>query len=176
MDLLGWDREAARWVVEHRVALFDPVAQALSLVGRASLVWLVLALVLAFARRRPVLFPLVAAAASLAGLLTRVIKDAVGRPRPELAVLLPQPDSSSFPSGHAASSFACATVLGVLVPRWRVPLHALAALIAGSRLYVGAHYPLDVLGGSLLGVACGLAVLAVARPKQEPGRSGPRSD
>ena len=163
MDPLAWDRETARFVVEHRVALLDPVARGLSQVGRASLVWLVLALVFAFARRRPALFMLVAAAAALSDLLTRVLKHVVGRPRPDLAVLLPQPDSSSFPSGHAASSFACAVVLGALLPAWRVPLYLLAALIAGSRVYVGAHYPLDILGGALCGVASGLAVLAAAR-------------
>ena len=55
-------------------------------------------------------------------------------------------------------AFACATVLALAVPRLRWPLFALAALIAFSRVYVGVHYPLDVLAGAALGVTLGLAV------------------
>jgi len=81
------------------------------------------------------------------------------------------PATYSFPSGHATVSFACAAVLALAVPRLRVPLYALAALIAFSRVYVGVHYPFDVLGGALLGVgiAIALRMLAAALRRSEPG-------
>jgi undecaprenyl-diphosphatase len=63
------------------------------------------------------------------------------------------PSSTSFPSGHSASAFAFATGVGSVLPREAVPLRALAALVAYSRVHTGVHYPGDVLVGSLLGTA-----------------------
>ena len=68
-----------------------------------------------------------------------------------------------------------ATVLAGFVPAWRVPLYALAVAIAWSRVYVGAHYPLDLLAGAVLGTASGLAVLALVRALRRRGAGPPRS-
>lgn len=72
-------------------------------------------------------------------------------------LILPQPDYPSFPSGHAATSFAVATVLALVYrQRWLQGLVMLvAALIAYSRIYLGHHYPSDVLAGMILGMAVG---------------------
>ena len=61
------------------------------------------------------------------------------------------PSSGSFPSGHASAAFACATVIYWASPRAGIPAFVLAALVAWSRVYVGVHWPSDVLGGYLLG-------------------------
>jgi undecaprenyl-diphosphatase len=92
----------------------------------------------------------------------------VSRPVPE--PLLEAPSTYSFPSGHATVAFACATVLSLAVPRLRWPLFALAALIAFSRVYVGVHYPGDVLAGAALGIllATALRMLAGALRRSEP--------
>jgi undecaprenyl-diphosphatase len=63
------------------------------------------------------------------------------------------PLSSSFPSGHSAAAFAFATGVGHQWPAAAVPLRALAALVAYSRVHTGVHYPGDVIAGSLLGGA-----------------------
>ncbi len=78
--------------------------------------------------------------------------------------------SDSFPSGHAATSFACAALLAWLTPLPKVALFGLAALIAFSRVYVGVHYPLDVLGGAALGlaIATALRLLATGRRRSDP--------
>jgi undecaprenyl-diphosphatase len=102
------------------------------------------------------------AAAALAGLAVELVKNATARPRPPLAdpgidALGSIPGSTSFPSGHSATAFAAAVAVGLLCPRLRAPLLALALLVAVSRAYLGVHYWSDVLAGSLLGVAIGLA-------------------
>jgi undecaprenyl-diphosphatase len=64
-----------------------------------------------------------------------------------------RPLTYSFPSGHAAGSFAAAATLAHVWAPGRAVFWGLAALIAFSRIYAGVHYPLDVLGGALLGLA-----------------------
>jgi undecaprenyl-diphosphatase len=65
------------------------------------------------------------------------------------------PTSTSFPSGHSASAFAFATAVGSEVPALAVPLRALAAAVAYSRVHTGVHYPGDVVVGSLVGTTIG---------------------
>jgi undecaprenyl-diphosphatase len=156
---MAWDRHLQRWVVGHRVGFLDPVFEGLTYIGTYSAVWLALGVVLAYLRRRPDIFVSTLLAAALADGTTSLLKWAIPRARPDLHGLIARPHSHSFPSGHAATSFACATVLSAAVPRARLPLYVLAALIAWSRIYVGVHYPVDVFAGALLGVALGVAVL-----------------
>jgi membrane-associated phospholipid phosphatase len=85
--------------------------------------------------------------------LNTAIKLAVRRPRPRLAGLPPltgTPTQLSFPSAHASTSFAAAGLyaqLGLPAPG----LYALAGGLAASRLYLGVHYPSDILAGAALG-------------------------
>ncbi len=91
--------------------------------------------------------------------LNTAIKFVVRRPRPHLAGLPPltgTPSGLSFPSAHASTAFAGALLykrLGVPAP----PLYALAAALTLSRLYLGVHYPSDLLAGAALGTALAAA-------------------
>src|SRR5207247_10938133 len=95
------------------------------------------------------------------------IKDLVDRPRPFEAHSEIHPlytvHSSSFPAGHATTAFAGATLLSYLAPRGTPLFVGLAAAIGFSRVYVGVHYPGDVLGGAAIGVLVGLAIIVVLR-------------
>ena len=137
--------------------------------------FLVVGLALALLWRRPWLFFLILSADAAAELLSLGLRDWIGRKRPPLVYPEPKPlvhvpHSGSFPSGHASIAFACATVLAWKVPRLRVPAFVLAAAIAWSRVYDGVHWPLDVLGGAVLGVlvATALLKLVAARPRLRP--------
>jgi undecaprenyl-diphosphatase len=92
--------------------------------------------------------------------LNLLVKPLVHRRRPDrvaeavpLARQVRMPSSGSFPSGHAAAAFAFATGVGHVLPSSGVPLRALAALVAYSRVHTGVHYPSDVLVGAMLGAA-----------------------
>ena len=93
-----------------------------------------------------------------------LIKNIVARTRPykmitELSILVPEPGEYSFPSGHTSSSFAAGMILYLMLPKkYGVPALILAILISLSRLYVGVHYPTDVLGGMIMGSIIAFAV------------------
>lgn len=88
------------------------------------------------------------------------LKLAARRRRPDpagvpLARQVPMPRSRSFPSGHSAAAFAFATGVGDVMPGAAIPLRALAATVAFSRVHTGVHYPGDVIAGALSGVTLG---------------------
>jgi undecaprenyl-diphosphatase len=114
--------------------------------------------------RRVAPFVLVLLAVAAADGIAGLVKAAVGEDRPgEPDPLVTIPHSHSFPSGHTATAVAGAVVLSYLAPR-AAPLFAiLAAAVAYSRLYVGVHFPLDIVGGALIGAATALLLLAVVR-------------
>jgi undecaprenyl-diphosphatase len=134
-------------------------------------VWLVLGGVASLAWRRWQPFVMVLAADAIADAIAALLKLAFGVHRPaEKGDLLGVPHSRSFPSGHTATSFACATVIAMLVPRAAPFVYLLALAIAYSRLYVGVHWPSDVLGGIVVGVVTALLLLAAARRLSAPPR------
>ena len=143
--------------------------------------WLAIAVAISgFSWSRPWLWTRVGAAILISESITSALKQWLERDRPPLAdpeprTLVDLPATYSFPSGHAAVSFACATVLALAVPRLRWPLYGLATLIAFSRVYVGVHFPFDVLAGAAIGVAVAIALRmlgAALRRSAPPMRAG----
>ena len=176
--MISLDRHLERWVVHHRTGAFDHVFVWLSRIGTLGLVWIGIGLALALLRRRPGLVLLVLAADGIADLLARAIKGVVDVERPpfryaEPKALVHVPRDHSFPSGHAATSFACATMLAFAFPRLAVPLYLFAAAIAYSRVYVGVHYPFDVVGGALVGISVAIALRWLAQGPRRSRRSPP---
>lgn len=163
--MIGLDHHLYRFVVHHRAEPFDTLFVWLSRVGSFGMVWIAIGAAVAFFWRRPVALPLVLFAALLGEGTSDLGKALVPRQRPafrypEPRPLMHIPHTHSFPSGHATTSFACAATLARFVSRRvAVAFFALAALIAFSRVYVGAHYPSDVVAGALLGLALARALL-----------------
>ncbi len=81
-----------------------------------------------------------------------ILKLAVNRDRPEGDS---DRDNSSFPSGHVAGAFSVSYVIGNKYPKLKLPCHLVAALIAVSRVYLGRHWPSDVLAGAIIGCSAG---------------------
>jgi undecaprenyl-diphosphatase len=119
---------------------------------------------LALARKRPRLALALGVGGTSAWLLAKVAKRVVDRGRPaalldEVALRGTEEGDRGFPSGHAAVSAALTVVAWPsLRSRGRVALAGLAGFVPFARMYVGAHLPLDVVGGSALGVVIGAAV------------------
>ena len=161
--MLELDQRLDRWVVAHRPDWLDPLFVGLSWIGSYGLVWLAIALLYAWQTRRPYLPMLVAASTALAEILNYGLKLAIGRDRPPVSYAEPEtlvhtPDTPSFPSGHSVTAFLGATLISFSRARWAWWLYLLAAGIAWSRVYVGVHYPLDVLAGAALGTALGFGI------------------
>lgn len=142
----------------------DAAMVGLTIVGLAYVwVWIALPLWRRGNHRDALDFLLLFAAVEL---VTWALKVAVDRPRATgLRVVLPSllaPLDPSFPSGHASRAFAAAGLLGQRLRRWRWPLYALASGIGFSRIYLGLHYPSDVLAGALLGLGAAALYLRLA--------------
>ena len=89
------------------------------------------------------------------------LKFVVDRPRPDAVRVRELQENPGFPSSHAAVAFALATLVAVLLPRrWRWVPPVLACVVAATRMHVGVHYPLDLVGGALVGTAVALATVA----------------
>ncbi len=161
-------------MIHHRWHPLNEVFVALTRIGTWGIVWLVLALALAVAWRRYAVLVAVALADAAAEGAADVVKVIVGEKRPHEHPLVAVPHGGSFPSGHTTTSFACATVLGAFVPRAAPAFYLLALAIGFSRIYVGVHWPFDVLAGIVLGVAVGLGVTALRRRGAVPRRSARR--
>jgi membrane-associated phospholipid phosphatase len=102
--------------------------------------------------------------------LNTMLKDLIQRPRPEVSadrILVPQDKEFSFPSGHASIVAGCAVTTAILFSnseRRKIIVCFVmleAALVCLSRVYVGVHYPSDILGGILLGAGISLGLIAI---------------
>ena len=96
-------------------------------------------------------------------LIVQLVKRTVGRPRPSRSIAsiahVAEPDRFSFPSGHAAAAMSVAFIYASAYPSLAVPLVALAAAVGMSRVFLGVHYPGDVLIGQIIAVLTGLIAL-----------------
>ncbi|MEP7116359.1 MAG: phosphatase PAP2 family protein [Acidobacteriota bacterium] len=168
----------------HTPAL-DALMRGASWLGYFPGLWFVVgAAALGWPRARAAAFRMCLAVALAYVVASGVVKPLVGRVRPSFTpslaarVLEVQPHTSaSFPSGHAATAVAGAMAGALIVPAATWPLWALAALVSYSRIYVGVHYPSDVIGGALLGAACAWFVLGGLHPSMRvrpPAPAGER--
>ena len=130
--------------------------------GDAGFIWIALAAILLLIPKTRKAGVLVTGALILDVILCNLIlKPTIARVRPydvntAIELLIRAPRDFSFPSGHTAASFASVAALWFAKEKklW-IPALVLALLIAISRMYFYVHYPTDVLGGALLGIACG---------------------
>lgn len=130
-----------------------------------------LALMLPFCLRYPRVFWALFLGSIMAALISRGFKFWVPLPRPaavldasQITIIGARLTAHSFPSGHTVSAFSFIVAWVALLGWWRaLPIVAFAALAGFSRIAVGAHWPVDVLAGALIGIAGGWAGLRLSR-------------
>lgn len=172
MSLLSLDYSVLLFIQDTlRADWAFPFWETLTDLGSLGLLWILWALLLLVRRRtRRIGFIMLIAIAIDTALTNGIIKNLAARPRPfaqfaDIIPLIGRPSDFSFPSGHAACSFAAAFTLWKLSSRpMGIVALLMASLIALSRLYLGVHYPSDILGGLLTGyVASAMALFMNAK-------------
>ncbi len=162
-----------------RNPILDPVMKVITTLGNAGILWIILTVLLLIPKKTRKV-GLISACALLASLLVNniVIKNLVARVRPYNAIeglvpIVTKPSEFSFPSGHSASSFASASVFYRKLPKkYGIMAIVIALLVSLSRLYVGVHYPTDVLAGIITGIGCSyLGEWAVSLSERKRRRS-----
>jgi len=167
--LLGWDEGTFRLLNGHWLnPILDRLLPFVTNAGNFILPFVLAAIVIVLVGRVRGLRFLVLAVVSV------VVADAIGthfkysflRARPCMALadvrlLVGCTNLPSFPSNHAVNASVLATLTTLYMPRLWLPATALAILVGYSRVYVGVHYPLDVLAGSVLGIVVALAFSGV---------------
>lgn len=179
------DEQALVWIAENvRNAVLDPFMKLYTQLGNTGMLFIVLGVLMLFFKptRRAGLSAL---CAMLIGLIVVnfTIKPLVSRPRPWLVIenfvnLVEEHDPNSFPSGHTNAAFAFALAVCMSAPRrWmKVTAVCMAAVMGLSRLYVGVHFPSDVLAGAVIGSLCGLAGAWVVKKAWERVHAAPPAD
>jgi len=184
--LYAWDAALFRAIHLglHHAAL-DPVMMAFTDPGRWKIPILVAAAALFLARGKRGAVALAVLALTISAsdqLSSRVLKPIFKRPRPSVALADSHPlfgrrHSYSFPSSHATNFTAAAPIVATAFPEIAVPYVIGASLVCFSRVYVGDHYPSDVLAGAVLGLCLGLlgrkAMLRLLETLDRPRRRPP---
>ena len=172
LAIQNMDEAVLLWIQEvARLEWLDPVVKAFTSLGNAGVLWIVLSVAMLFWRPTRKAGILAGCALIFSLLFTNLgLKLLLTRPRPYTVVeglipLLTSGDPNSFPSGHTSAAFSAGLVWARTLPKaWMRRVAVIqAVLMALSRLYVGVHYPSDVISGALVGTVCALLALWIGR-------------
>ena len=162
--------EILLWIQENLRGVMDGFWVAVTSLGDDGWFWIAVGIaLLLFKKTRPVGITLLLSLLINLCLTNLTLKDFFGRPRPfnvnpDLVTLIKPPSSFSFPSGHTSVSFSGALVVyHMMSKKIGIPAVVLATMIAFSRMYVGVHYPTDILGGIVVGIVSSIAAYFIVK-------------
>ena len=158
------------YFINHNLSnpVFNIIMPAITSLGTKDFV-LIVGLLLLFSKKKETkrLGILLIVGTEVSYFTVKILKVLIARPRPFMAIknvmLLEQyARDFSFPSGHATLSFMAASLFACRYKRYIV-FYLLAALVCFSRVYVGVHYPTDVICGAMIGTVIGLVIVNIAK-------------
>ena len=171
--LLEIDGSILLWIQDNlRCPVLDWIMKCVTRLGNSGMIWIsCVVIMLLFKKSRHT--GTLTIFAMLINLLVSnlLLKNLVARTRPYDAVLglesiIGRISEYSFPSGHASHSFAAAVVIFMLMPKKiGIPSLILATLISFSRIYIGVHYPTDIIAGALIGSIIAIIIVTIDRKK-----------
>lgn len=176
--IFDFDASILLWLQNHVRGPLDGLMTFITHLGDKGILWIALTLVLlCIPRTRKTGFTSVIAMALGLIVANLILKNWVARVRPYVTIeglqlMIEVQKDFSFPSGHATNSFACAWVLfRTMDKKYGVPALVLAILISFSRLYVGVHFPTDVIAGVIIGICVAEGAVAIVKAlcKRFPG-------
>lgn len=169
------DSSLLHQVIELRQPWLDAVMLFASAIGAGAFVWWVTAVIVAiYPAKRAAAWRMILAVAFTFAVCDYALKPLFARARPyevddTISVIDAKSTTRSFPSGHAAMAVAGALAGSRLLPYAAWVWWPLAATIAVSRVYIGVHWPSDVVGGVIVGLATAWFVLGgTVQPRNQP--------
>lgn len=158
--ITDFDISIMRFLQENiRTDILNDIFRFITHLGDVGWLWIVIGIALLFSKKtRPAGFTMLFALLINLIITNITLKNLIGRARPftvndAIIPLIERPSSFSFPSGHTSGAFSAMLALYKWVPKKiGIPAVILAVLVGFSRIYLGVHYPTDVLGGILVGV------------------------
>ena len=163
-----FDMQILEWIANIRGYYLDQIMIFITTIGNQGLVWIVLGLGLMVTKKYRFVGLVSLLALIIGTLLTDVsMKFYFARVRPytyltDYKLLIEEPSSFSFPSGHATASFAAAGVIAYYIKSYRFPVLVFASLMAFSRMYLYVHFTSDVIAGVLVGLSSSVLAIMIA--------------
>ena len=173
---MAWEEAFLLYLQNNvRTDFFDPIMRFFSFLGNGGWFWILICIVLIIYKPTRSIGIIAAISLAVSALICNsLLKIIINRTRPydaieELVLIAKMPHDSSFPSGHSNASFAVACAITWCLSKNKkwigVILIVVASIIAFSRMYVGAHYPTDVIAGIMLGTLTSILIFLLLRNK-----------